>query len=264
MEARLSNMVRRATRLQIFVTLKKQLVSPEKLYGCFCFEYKKVKNNNHFITETPMRTGAAQLKENRFDFVHDSQQTFRTIMMALAFPGTVRRLEPISLSVSKPDFGFILQPLLTLLDLETTFHVVCRNNKLQALVSRYLELNTNSRLRKLPQADFVLCLDRSLNGRFPELKKGTLTQPNQSATVLYLVDRLAAVSNIKAIKLNLTGPGIHNVQTLYVSGLDPAELQQRDHFKNDYPLGVDIYLVSRSGDLAGIPRSVNIEITGDR
>jgi alpha-D-ribose 1-methylphosphonate 5-triphosphate synthase subunit PhnH len=210
-----------------------------------------------------MSTGVARLKENRFDFVHDSQQVFKTIMMALAFPGIIRRLEPISLSIPKPDLRYILQPVLTLLDLETTFYVACRDRKLQEEVTRYIELNTNSQLRQLPQADFIFCLDPSLNGRFPELKKGTLAQPNQSATVLYLLNRLAEGSTIEGLKLDLTGPGIQDRQTVYVSGLEPGEVEQWDHFKNDYPMGVDIFLVSRSGDVVGVPRSVNIKKTGD-
>jgi alpha-D-ribose 1-methylphosphonate 5-triphosphate synthase subunit PhnH len=211
-----------------------------------------------------MGTAIAKLKENRFDFVHDSQKAFRTVMMALAFPGIIRRLDPISLSISKPDLVYILQPLLTLLDLETTFCVVCREKKLQENVTHYIELNTHSRPRKLPQADFILCLDSSLHGQFPELKKGTLTQPNKSATVFYLLDSLAGLPDSQAMELSLTGPGIQDVQSVYVCGLDPGELKHWDCFKNDYPMGIDIYLVSRSGDIMGIPRSVTIENTGGR
>ena len=72
----------------------------------------------------------AHLRENQFDFVHDSQQTFKTLMMALAFPGIIRKLSPIALSFSNAGLCFVLQPLLTLLDLETTFSVVCKDKKL--------------------------------------------------------------------------------------------------------------------------------------
>ncbi|MGD9066194.1 MAG: phosphonate C-P lyase system protein PhnH [Desulfobacterales bacterium] len=209
-----------------------------------------------------MSAVTAQLKENRFDFVHDSQQVFKTLMMALAFPGIIRRLEPISLSMPKPDLGYILQPLLTLLDLETTYHVVCRDKKLWEDVTHYIELNTLSQLRKLTHADYILCLDPSLNGRFPKLKKGTLTQPNQSATVFYLLDSVAEVPIAKATELRFSGPGIEDIQTIYVSGIDPGELEQWDHFKSDYPMGVDIFLVSQWGDVVGVPRSVSMEITG--
>ena len=216
------------------------------------------------LTEAPMSNAVAQLRENRFDFVHDSQQTFRTIMMALAFPGIIRRLNRIPLSFLKPDLDYVLQPLLTLLDLETSFCVVCRDKRLQAEITRYLELNTNSQTRHLQQADFILCLEPSLNGRFNELKKGTLTQPNKSATVFYLLECLSELPTDGALELNMSGPGIKDVQTVNIAGVDPDEIEQWKQNHNDYPLGIDIYLVSRSGNIIGIPRSVKLETSGDR
>ena len=159
---------------------------------------------------------------------------------------------------------YILQPLLTLLDFEVSFYVVCQDSSLQEELTRYLELNTSSQSRDLQQADFILCLEPSLNGRFPELKKGTLTQPHKGATVFYLLDSLAGLPEAKSMELSLTGPGIQDVQTVYVSGLDTGELEQWSQHRNDYPLGIDMYLVSRSGKITGIPRSVKIEKSGGR
>ena len=48
-----------------------------------------------------MTTVTAQLKKNHFDFVHARQQAFKTILMALAFPGSICRLKPVALSISK-------------------------------------------------------------------------------------------------------------------------------------------------------------------
>jgi alpha-D-ribose 1-methylphosphonate 5-triphosphate synthase subunit PhnH len=214
--------------------------------------------------EELMSVPIAHLRENQFDFVHDSQQTFKTIMMALAFPGIIRKLSPIALSFSNPDLGYVLQPLLTLLDLETTFSVVCRDNNLQEAVTRYIEINTNSQSVNLQQADFVLCLDPSMDQKYSQLQRGTLAQPDKSATVFYLLDSLARLPNTEAINLSLTGPGIKDVQTVYISGLDPGELRLWSQHKCQYPLGIDIFLVSRSGDIIGIPRSVKIETLGGR
>jgi alpha-D-ribose 1-methylphosphonate 5-triphosphate synthase subunit PhnH len=209
-----------------------------------------------------MRLTIAQLKENRFDFVHDSQQTFRTIMMALAFPGIIRRLDLVSLSFPKPDISYILQPFLTLLDLETTFCAVCDDAKLRDEITRYIELNTNGRPRNLSRADFVLCLETSLNGHFPQLNKGTLTKPDKGATVFYLVDSLSEMPATGFLKLILRGPGIKEVQSVHVSGLEAGEIEQWIQDKYEYPMGIDIYLVSRSGQVIGIPRSVKLEKSG--
>jgi alpha-D-ribose 1-methylphosphonate 5-triphosphate synthase subunit PhnH len=209
-----------------------------------------------------MNTAIAQLRESQFDFVYDSQRTFRTMMMALAYPGIIQRLDPISLSISKPDLEYILQPLLTLLDLETVFCVVCQDKKLQQAVTKYIEINTHSQSRKLQQADFILCLEPSLYGQFSQLKKGTLAQPNAGATVLYLLDSLSEQPTANAMKINLAGPGIKRVQTIYTGGLDPDEIEQWGHYRVEYPRGIDIYLVTRAGNLVGIPRSVNLKTGG--
>ena len=135
---------------------------------------------------------------------------------------------------------------------------------MQDAARRYIEINTKSQFRNLQQADFILCLDPSLNGRFPELKKGTLAHPDKGATVFYMPDNLAGSPNAKTMELKLAGPGIKGIQTVYVSGLDPGEPEHWAQHKNDYPMGIDIYLVDRSGNVIGIPRSVKIETSGGR
>jgi alpha-D-ribose 1-methylphosphonate 5-triphosphate synthase subunit PhnH len=154
--------------------------------------------------------------------------------------------------------------MLTLLDFEVSFHVVCQDHALLEEITRYLELNTISQSRDLQQADFILCLEPSLNGRFPELKKGSLTQPHEGATVFYLMDSLARLPQVNSRGISLTGPGVQDVQNVYVSGLDSGELAHWCRHRNDYPLGIDMYLVSRSGKIIGIPRSVRIKKSGDR
>jgi phosphonate C-P lyase system protein PhnH len=176
------------------------------------------------IMEAFMNTAMAYLKEDQFDWVHDSQQTFRILMTAIAFPGTIQQLKSAAISFSNPDLGYILHPMLTLLDHETTFCVVCRDADLNGKVTHYIELNTSSKKRELSQADFILCLDGSLGGRFEELKKGTLAQPDKSATIFYLLNSLDAIPDVNAIQFSLTGPGIKYFQTVYASGLAPGEL----------------------------------------
>jgi alpha-D-ribose 1-methylphosphonate 5-triphosphate synthase subunit PhnH len=220
-------------------------------------------HNENFTDET-IDVPVVRLRENQFDFIHDSQKTFKTLMLALAFPGIIRQLDALSSSFPGLDVGFILQPFLTLLDLETTFYVNCQDGELQEKITHYLEINTNSQSKKHPHADFILCLDPSLDRRFLELKKGTLSQPNKSATVFYLVDRLEELPIKNTLELSLIGPGIKEIQSIYVSGLALAEIEHWNEANQNYPMGIDIYLVSRSGNIIGIPRSVRIETAGDR
>ncbi|MBU2645795.1 MAG: phosphonate C-P lyase system protein PhnH [bacterium] len=203
-----------------------------------------------------MHINLAELKESRFDFVHDSQKTFRTLMMALAFPGKIFHLPVLPLSFSVAEVHCVLQPFLTLLDLETSFAIVADDPRMLDEITRYIELNTNCPLAPCQEADFILCLGTSLYNRFPELKKGRLSSPDNSATVFYLVDRIEEAQFLGSTRLSLAGPGIRTTRNVFISGLDEMEISTWAEQKNDYPLGIDIYLTSRSGDLIGIPRAV--------
>jgi alpha-D-ribose 1-methylphosphonate 5-triphosphate synthase subunit PhnH len=57
----------------------------------------------------------------------------------------------------------------------------------------------------------------------------------------------------------LRGPGILGEARLRVAGIDAAEWE---HIRalQDFPLGVDVWLVARDGDLAVIPRSTQVRL----
>jgi alpha-D-ribose 1-methylphosphonate 5-triphosphate synthase subunit PhnH len=213
------------------------------------------------MKEFTMKPSLAGLKEHRFDPIRDSQHIFRELMMALAFPGKPRQLKSLDMAVTPTEVQYGLQPLLTLLDLETVFHVHATDPGQQQTVTDYLSINTNSRPEPLPQADFVLCLGPTLNGRFSELKKGSLPQPNDGATVFYLVEKICADPNGAGALLTLEGPGVRDRCEIRIIGLSPAEVDQWALYRRDYPMGIDIYLISRDGSLIGIPRSVEVMAT---
>jgi alpha-D-ribose 1-methylphosphonate 5-triphosphate synthase subunit PhnH len=183
-------------------------------------------------------------------------------MMALAFPGKPRQLRPLPLGVATADVHYALQPLLTLLDLETSFHVRSAEPALQETLADYLVINTNSHLKPCEEADFILCLDATLEEAFTRLKKGDLAQPNVSATVFYRVDAVSSAPKGEGVPLTLSGPGVRNQRSVCVKGLPIEEIHQWTLCRTDYPMGIDIYLISRSGDLIGIPRSVRLAISG--
>jgi alpha-D-ribose 1-methylphosphonate 5-triphosphate synthase subunit PhnH len=64
------------------------------------------------------------------------------------------------------------------------------------------------------------------------------------------------------VELTLQGLSIRGQRSVRVAGLSPAEIDQWALSRRDYPLGIDIYLVSRGGDLIGLPRSVELAVSG--
>lgn len=204
---------------------------------------------------------AALYKEDNFDLVHDSQQIFKSMMMATAFPGSIRKLRPIGLAGMSKPHAFALQPLLTLLDLETSYHVYSLDAQIKQSIETYLSTNTTSIPTGPETAGFILCLEPSAKSLFSSFNRGTLFCPDQGATLIYLVDEITPVLNLKKTSFSLTGPGIRDTVDISVDGLDIKEPLEWEKSREDYPMGIDIFIVSSTGDIIGIPRSVTIHLT---
>ncbi len=197
-------------------------------------------------------------REDTFDFVHDSQRVFKMLMMSLAKPGDTYQLEPLSLAHSNNELNYILQPFLTLLDLEATFSVACNDQEEKRGIESYLSLNTKSPVADYSAADFILCLQSTLNGVYSELKRGTLLSPDDSATIFYQVDKVSSRPFTGSSMLTLDGPGIERQKKIFFTGIAEEEIETWMKNRFDYPMGIDIYLVDREGVVVGLPRSINI------
>lgn len=201
---------------------------------------------------------SAYLKENKFDRVHDSQKTFKTLMTSMSNPGRIFRLPEIPLRIDMPEIHYILYPFLTLLDLEVVFHVSSREKTVKETVTRYFEVNTNSNAASIELADYLLCLDQSVNILYNQAKTGSLSRPHKSATIFYLVNRLSSKQMKKGLELIISGPGVAEENRVWITGLVEKTVDIWRTCDQDYPMGVDIFLISRDGAMIGIPRSVKV------
>jgi alpha-D-ribose 1-methylphosphonate 5-triphosphate synthase subunit PhnH len=91
-----------------------------------------------------------------------------------------------------------------------------------------------------------------------KLRRGTLEHPERGATAIYAVEEL---SNVGTVSLKLTGPGVSGSRTLGLEGLAATEAAAIREIRQDYPLGVDVYLVDGAGRVAGLPRSTRLEVS---
>jgi alpha-D-ribose 1-methylphosphonate 5-triphosphate synthase subunit PhnH len=107
--------------------------------------------------------------------------------------------------------------------------------------------------RSPDKADYILCNGNVAPDFSPKL--GTLTSPEQSATLIISVAEL----NEGSTHLKLSGPGISGATTLSVDGLSLAWLQAREDWICDFPLGVDLILVA-ARQLVAIPRTTKVEV----
>lgn len=102
-------------------------------------------------------------------------------------------------------------------------------------------------------ADYVLLPGDVLPDFEPKL--GTLPNPEQSATLIVVMDALIGGS----LSLTMTGPGIKDRHVLAVSGLAAGWVARRESWNGAFPLGVDLILVDAHA-VAAIPRTTRIEV----
>ena len=170
------------------------------------------------------------------------QRHFRQLLDAMARPGTCHAID------TRPEAGpVVLSVLASLLDAEVSLadphELLCSEDwpKLQA---------TNM---DAEQADYVLCDGTGVPDFTPKL--GSLPEPEQSATLILLVEQLGRGQH----HLKLTGPGIEQTTTLHIDGLATEWLQRREEWVSGFPLGVDLILVDEYR-LAALPRTTRVEV----
>jgi alpha-D-ribose 1-methylphosphonate 5-triphosphate synthase subunit PhnH len=203
-----------------------------------------------------------------------STATFRRLLDCAARPGKIRNLAAPQFSGEPPKYYseaaqvelsvnfFALGMLLTLLDSETSFAVIANGKQQEnsAPAVEWIALRSGAKTAEPGQANFVLVSDGTSGGLLTRLNPGTLLEPENSATAIYAVERLAneVTDRPAELVLELSGPGICDTQRLCVTGLAQPELELIKATRCAYPTGVDVFLVDAAGRCAGLPRSTKI------
>ena len=179
-----------------------------------------------------------------------AQTTFRTVMDAMARPGSVRRLAGIaSPAPLAPSAAAIA---LTLLDYETPFWL---DPPLAATpeVVRFISFHTGARLTADPaDAAFAFVAAPAAAPPFANFAQGSLEYPDRSTTLVLQVTHLAEGDGV-----TLRGPGIAGTRRLAASPLPADFLAQLVDNRAQFPRGVDILLAANDA-VAGLPRSLHI------
>ena len=190
----------------------------------------------------------------REDEVLDAQRGFRAMLTALARPGTVTRL-PAPPPVAPGVDARLAQIAQVLLDREVTF-ATCE----AAALARHVIAVTGSRWVGAESADYILGAGAAPLAELAALPIGTLEFPESGATAVLSVERLRAPFEDArgGLGLVLSGPGIASEVGLRIDGLHRENLETFARRNAEYPLGIDMFLVTRSGDVLGLPRTVRV------
>ena len=190
--------------------------------------------------------------ENKFDEVLYTQSLFRILLDCMSRPGKIGCISPANCGLNFSFNEYTLGIAITLLDQEVTFHIYeDRNNS-----TAQLQMYTMCRKSSINDCDYLI-VEGNKFFDLSELKRGTLTFPDESATVICQVQLLSRVPISGAIKLQLTGPGIKDMQNLYVHGLIEQLINPWQLCNLERPLGIDWIFVDHAGNVCCIPRSTD-------
>lgn len=190
------------------------------------------------------------------DPVHDTQAVFRTLLDALARPGTigiVERVLPRDPAATTPRTKAdraTLATLLALCDGSTPVWLATPD----AVLGSTLRFHTGAPLVDDPRdAAFAYVHDAQALPTLECFAIGEPETPEQSVTLLIRVDSLTGGAPVV-----LRGPGIERTQTIAPTGLPSRFWRERAELAPLFPCGIDCYLVC--GDaLIGLPRTTHVE-----
>lgn len=191
------------------------------------------------------------VQNSTFDYVHDCQATFRLMLHAISNPGEIVNIKNYAEKL-EDDFEHLLVLALTLLDKETSYCVL--DNE---MLDMSLGQLTYAR-HKDEQADYIFvsekCSDEKISNVLTKSSPGTLEDPHKNSTLIISTERLK-----NSVSLCLSGPGIKDSKTIEVSDYVKLWITNRDLIEYEYPLGIDMFFVTKEGELLSIPRRVKLK-----
>lgn len=183
------------------------------------------------------------------DAVHASQSTFRSVLDALAEPGTVRSLS-VAVAGPAPLDNATTALCLALADYETPIWLDATAST-QA-VSSYLRFHCGCPLTDDPLRAAFALVTQAANLDLGRFAQGSMEYPDRSATLLVQVPSLCDGPLRK-----ISGPGIRETANLRVAGLAMDFDRQWQANTDAFPLGVDIVFCCGS-EIVGLPRTTRI------
>jgi alpha-D-ribose 1-methylphosphonate 5-triphosphate synthase subunit PhnH len=197
-----------------------------------------------------------------FDLVHDTTSVYRTLLDAMARPGTVGQLSVFADGLSLPDDGerVALALALTLLDQRTRFTLRMKEG---ARLAEAIRRQTFAREAHPGEADYVFVDgdldDEALYDLLQQTNVGTLLQPENGATVIVRAARIGVCAATDKDALLLSGPGIRGRIACAIEGLSRSWVRERERKNAEYPLGIDLIVYDGDGNMVAIPRTTQLK-----
>ena len=200
-------------------------------------------------------TTLAELPSGFADKVSSAQSTFRSVMDAMARPGSLQRIASDA-GTPSPMLRGTAAMALTLFDHDTPLWL---DPSMSATpeVSRWLKFHTSAPLASdASLSAFALIGDAAALLTLDCFSFGTTEYPDRSTTLVIQVDSLT-----QGPAFELRGPGIDGVATLQAT-IQPSDLFERLSVNAAlFPRGIDVVLVA-DDCIVAIPRTTRVVAKG--
>jgi alpha-D-ribose 1-methylphosphonate 5-triphosphate synthase subunit PhnH len=178
----------------------------------------------------------------------DAQQVFRTVLEALARPGTPMALPTELLSVLAP----AVTPIVALADSTTG---VCVLENPGGRWADAIATATAAPIWPAEMARLVVGLRPVSDDEVRGFTRGSARAPEDAALVALGVRDLHGGPR----KWTLSGPGVCGSATVAPRGVPAGFVAARADAVAAYPAGIDILLVADDGRVVGLPRTTTID-----
>jgi len=191
------------------------------------------------------------------DATAQSQAVFRCALDAMARPGMPVSIPAASLVSPTPGTrAAAASVLLALLDQDCALWL--SPTLAHGPAAAWLRFHTGCRIEQdCSKADFVWAASVAELPPLQHLRQGSAEYPDQSATCVVEVAAWRAAAETQVDAVSLRGPGVRDVLTLAVDGVDANFVQQHHAMQAHAPCGVDMFFCAGDAVL-GFPRSVRL------
>jgi alpha-D-ribose 1-methylphosphonate 5-triphosphate synthase subunit PhnH len=200
-------------------------------------------------------TTVKELPPGFADKVASAQSTFRSVMDAMARPGSVQRVVA-SAGFPVPLMRATAAIALTLFDHDTPIWLDARMSETSD-VTKWLKFHSGAPVVKDSSiASFALIGDAAALPGLERFSFGSNEYPDRSTTLIVQLENL-----VEGAAFELCGPGIDGSATIHAA-IEPADLFERLAVNEKlFPRGIDVVLVADDSVVA-IPRTARLVSKG--
>jgi alpha-D-ribose 1-methylphosphonate 5-triphosphate synthase subunit PhnH len=194
-----------------------------------------------------------------YNQIFDGQKHYRTLLQCTARPGSIGQLDDALMDLPSQLNRATALLALALFSGDISYYL----DENEAPISNFIQREKAAKPASAEQADFLILAGGNRLEALQLAKPGTLSFPDQGATVVLQVAAISPAPLAESLRLTLTGPGIESETVVFVLGACEeffATLQERNA---EFPLGVDVFLtcdsLSAGPCVMALPRTTRVQ-----